>query len=66
MTTTETTKSTNGTKQAAKPRATRNTKPMTVVGAAQATMTLRKRITSSGLDLAKVDALVSALQAAEG
>jgi hypothetical protein len=66
MTTTETTK--NGTKApvASKPRATRGTKPMTVILAAQATMTLRKRIVASGLDVAKVDALVTALQAAEG
>ena len=64
MTTTETTK--NGTKTAAKPRATRGSKPMTVVGAAQAAMALRKRIQASGLDMSKVDALVTALQAAEG
>lgn len=67
MTTTETRKKTdtNGTTSAPKARAARGSKSMTLIGAAQATMNLRKRIQASGLDVNKLDAIVAALVAAE-
>ena len=48
-----------------KPRAARGSKSMTLIGAAQATMNLHKRIQASGLDVNKLDAIVAALVAAE-